>query len=486
VRDRLTAWALRHASAGPTGNALGDLVDGVPVDEMARARGLPLAAAHGIRTFYDQIDPAVRVCDGTACHFAGSAAVRGSLSRGGSVGEVRCLGRCYDAPSYLVDQAVHSRCGQESPRRRSLADPAVVLRHVLDGAHPDPDEDYALPDGEAILAAVAAARLRGRGGAAYPTAAKWRAARDTPAPDRYVVCNGDEGDPGSFVDRVLLEEDPHAVLAGMVACARVIGASRGFVYVRAEYPRARAVVAEAVDAARAAGHLGRGFDVEVVTGAGSYLCGEETALLQSIQGQRGEPSPRPPYPATCGIGGLPTVVQNVETLAVVPWVARGRGSGTKAVSVSGAVASPGLLEVPFGTPIRQILEDGAGGPRPGSTWGMALVGGPMGRVVQASAFDTPLGYDTLPGMGHAGIVVLDPSVSPRDLALHLMRFARLESCGACTPCRVGTSKLADATDRAGLERLLETMTLGSLCGFGVGVPRPLVDLLAAFGDRVLR
>jgi NADH:ubiquinone oxidoreductase subunit F (NADH-binding) len=211
---------------------------------------------------------------------------------------------------------------------------------------------------------------------------------------------------------------------------------------------------------------------------------------------RGEPRPRPPYPAQAGLFGLPTVVQNVETLAVVPLIARhGSGGQTKAVSVAGAVTQPGVVEVVLGTPLERVLAEGADGPAPGRTWRMALIGGPMGRVVPASAFSVPLSFEALPGMGHAGVVVLDDTMTPHALAQHLAAFARAESCGNCTPCRVGSARLADlftgptiatrAHSRDVLVRLLDTLELGSLCGFGQGVPRPFRDLVEHYGDEVL-
>jgi NADH:ubiquinone oxidoreductase subunit F (NADH-binding) len=370
--------------------------------------------------------------------------------------------------------------------RIAMTDTPVVLRNLIGSRSHSPLDEYDLPDGEAILSALEQTHLRGRGGAAFPTAAKWRAARDAPGDDRYVVANGDEGDPGSFVDRILLEEDPHAVLAGMLACARAIGAHRGIVYIRSEYPRAQLLMRAAIQQARDAKRLGTEFDVEVVSGAGSYICGEETALLNSIQGLRGEPRVRPPYPAQSGLWGKPTVVQNVETLAIVPWIARNRqGSGTKAVSLSGAISRPTVVEVKLGTPMIRVLEEAGLGPPDGRRWKMALVGGPMGRVVPASRFDVALSFDALPGMGHAGIVVLDETVSPRALAEHLFVFAAAESCGSCTPCRVGTSLLSGIRDRSAMERLLATLEMGSLCGFGTGVPRPIRDLIEHFGEEVL-
>lgn len=455
------------------------------LDELRReggASGLPPAWEDGIRSFYELLEPGTRPCVGTACRLARGELAAPAPRPGGAA---RCLGRCFEAP------AIETAPPLPIPRRSLSATP-VVLRHLLSSPAPDPWPDYDLPDGPAILAAVEASGLRGRGGAAYPTAAKWKAARDTPVArpnDRYVVANGDEGDPGAYVDRLLLEEAPHAVLAGMVACARAIGAAHGIVYIRAEYPAAAASMRAAIAEAGGRGLLG-GFDAKVVVGAGSYVAGEETALLRSIEGLRAEPAPKPPYPAVSGLGGRPTVVQNVETLSVVPFVAR-RGPGlarpdTKAVCVSGAVASPGVVEVDLGTPLVRVLEDGAGGAAAGRRWKMALVGGPLGRVVPARSFDVPLSFDALPGLGHAGVVVFDDAVSARALAEHLFEFARAESCGTCAPCRLGTAQLASRRSRPALERLLATIGEGSLCGFGQSVPRPLRDLLEAFGDEVLR
>ena len=434
---------------------------------------LPPVWQEGVRSFYAHLSapPGPMVCDGTSCHFAGATLAAG-------VAPVRCLGRCYEPPATSATPA--------GPiPRRSLAEPPVVLRHLVDGAAPaDAFDDYALPDGDTILQAVIDSGLRGRGGAAFPTGAKWKVARDTPADDGYVVANGDEGDPGAYVDRLLLEEDPHAVLAGMLACARAIGARRGVVFIRGEYPRAQERMRAAIAEAQARG-LHAGFDVRVVGGHGSYVAGEETALLRAIEGRRAEPSPKPPFPAERGLDGLPTVVQNIETLATVPWVIRRRRRGdTKAICLAGAVARPGVVEARLGTTLAEVLARGGGGAPPGRRWKMALVGGPMGRVVPASRFDTPLSYEALPGMGHAGVVVFDDGVSARALAAHRYAFAAAESCGSCVPCRVGTAQLARMRDRASLERLCETLELGSLCGFGQGVPRPLRDLLEHFGAEL--
>ncbi len=464
----LLEWARRRAGAVPPRRAIDALRSGP--DDAAATTGLPEAALEGVRTFYDHLHGATgpMTCVGTACAFAGGERAPER--------PVHCLGRCYEAPA---------RSGTAStpiPATSMASDPAV-LRHRF--AKASPLADYALPDGAAILAAVIASGLRGRGGAAYPTGAKWKAARETPAADRCVVANGDEGDPGAFVDRLLLEEAPHSILAGMVACARAIDARQGIVFIRGEYPTAVETMSAAIADARGRGLLGA-LDVRVVAGAGSYVAGEETALLRSIEGLRAEPAPKPPYPAVRGLHGLPTIVQNVETLAVVPRVVRnGRAANTKAVCLSGAVRHPGVVEIDLGTPLRRVLIEAGGGPPAPRRWSMALVGGPMGRIVPESAFDIPLAFDTLPGMGHGGIVVFDESVRPRDLALHLMEFARRESCGSCTPCRVGSAQLATRATIADLTRLLRTMEEGSLCGFGQGVPRPFHDLVRHYAAELL-
>lgn len=511
---KLGAWARRRARSRDAGNAITDLAAGFGAGEVAARRGLRPAAVEGIRSFYELLEGGARVCEGTACRFApGAEALRarlGELEPGG-LGVVRCLGHCYAAPALWSGRRVLVPPPGEEVERWiddwgadaephddlapipcvALARVPMILRHLVPGAarpasppaRPFPHE-YDLPGGDAILAAVDAAGLRGRGGAAFPTAAKWRAAREAVAAERWVVANGDEGDPGAFVDRLLLECDPHAVLAGLVACARAVRARHAVVYVRAEYPRALQIVRRAIAGAAGAGLLA-GVEITVAAGAGAYVVGEETALLEAIEGWRGEPRVKPPYPAQSGLWGAPTVVQNVETLAAVSAILRtGRAARTKVLSVSGAVARPGAVEVDLGTPLRRALVEGAGGPRAGSRWTMALVGGPLGRVVPAAEFDVPVDFAALPGLGHGGVVVLDERTSPRALAEHLFAFARAESCGSCAPCRLGTAKLHEAAGLPQLERLLDVLETGSRCGFGLGVPRPIRDLVAHFGREL--
>ncbi|MCC6623797.1 MAG: formate dehydrogenase subunit alpha [Deltaproteobacteria bacterium] len=481
VLERARRLARTHDDATP----IDDLAAGMSVAEVAARRGLPEARVRGIQTFYDLLpsgprDPAAppraHVCTGTACWSARQRA--GIATPEGD--EVRCLGRCYEAPAETG--AAIDRLPHPIPVR-SLTDPPVVFRHMF-GDLPELHALYAAVNPELVMVRLEASGLRGRGGAAYPTAAKWRAARDAPGARKFVVANGDEGDPGSFVDRLLLERTPHVVLAGMNLCARVIGATEGIVFVRGEYPEAARAARAAIDEAKLLGLFAPGFEVSVRVGAGSYVCGEETALIKAIEGQRAESQVKPPYPAQRGLFGCPTIVQNVETLSIVPWVVTtGEPPRSKAFSVSGAVSRPGAIEAPFGTTLAELLAE-AGRPI-GVRWTMALVGGPMGTVVPAADFDKPLDYMTMPGLGHGGVVVLDERTSPRALAEHLFAFAAAESCGSCAPCRLGTRALASRPDRASLERLLDTLATGSLCGFGQGVPRPIRDLLRAFPGEVV-
>jgi NADH:ubiquinone oxidoreductase subunit F (NADH-binding) len=324
-----------------------------------------------------------------------------------------------------------------------------------------------------------------------------------------VVANGDEGDPGSFVDRVLMERDPHAVLEGMALCAHAIGAGTGVVYVRSEYPEARERMQGAVEEARAAGllatgpaHAARPFAVRVESGRGSYVCGEETALLAAVEGRRGEARPRPPWPAERGLHGLPTVVNNVETLANLPaileigpdaYAALGtpRSRGTKALCLNQGFARPGIVEVEFGTPLAAVIEAGGGGRRPLAA---VLLGGPMGSLLPPAAWDVPICFGAMAErgirLGHGGLVAIPEDASPALLLRHLLAFAESESCGRCAPCALGSARAA-ALARAGpparapLERVLELMEQASLCGFGQLVPGPIRAVLERFGDAAL-
>ncbi|MBS3734852.1 MAG: NAD(P)H-dependent oxidoreductase subunit E [Phycisphaerae bacterium] len=358
--------------------------------------------------------------------------------------------------------------------------------------------------------------LRGRGGAGYPTGLKWRHVHDAPGAVKYVVCNGDEGDPGAFMDRMLLESYPYRVLEGLTIAAYAVGACEAHLYVRAEYPLAVARLGEAIARAGQRGLLGEricGSDasltVTVHRGAGAFVCGEETALLASIQGRRGMPRLRPPYPARQGLWGRPTLINNVETYALVPWILRhganafaaiGReaSKGTKVFALAGKVARGGLIEVPMGITLREIVEDIGGGVADGRRFKAVQIGGPSGGCVPAELSETPVDYEALQAvggiMGSGGLVVLDETDCMVEIARYFLEFTQDQSCGRCTPCRVGTrrmleilTRLCEGDGRDGdldrLEQLAEGVRRGSLCALGRTAPNPVVSTLAHFRDE---
>jgi NADH-quinone oxidoreductase subunit F len=355
---------------------------------------------------------------------------------------------------------------------------------------------------EAVLAAIEASGERGRGGGSFPTGRKWRAAAAQRGP-RVVIANGDEGDPGSFVDRLLMERDPHAVLEGLALCGFAVGAAEGIVYVRSEYPEAFGRLETAAREARAAGLLGprsaTRFDVRVESGHGSYVCGEETALIESLEGRRGEAQPRPPYPVERGLFGRPTVVNNVETLVVVPWIVeegadawRSLGSpacpGTKALCFNHGFARPGVVEVEIGTSLGRAVHELGGGSRDGRPLAGILLGGPMGSVLRPEEWDVPIDPVALAArgiqLGHGGIVALPHGTDWRALLVHLLGFMAEESCGRCVPCRLGSRRALELSQRPGepgtaarLRALLDLVRDTSLCGFGQGIPGPAARLL---------
>jgi formate dehydrogenase iron-sulfur subunit len=334
-----------------------------------------------------------------------------------------------------------------------------------------------------IVAEVEASGLRGRGGAAFPTGRKWRAVLARGAATAHVVCNADEGDPGAFIDRYLLEDDPHAVVEGLAIAGLATGARRGYVYVRKEYPEARAAIERAAAEARRDGVLGAAllgvgppFDLTVVEGQGSYVCGEETALLNALEGRRPDVRARPPYPAEHGLFGTPTAVNNVETLVAVPWIVRhGAGAyralgtagspGTKVLSLSSLFRRPGLYEVELGTPLREVVEQ-LGGGVDGELRGV-LVGGPLAGILPPRLLDTPLDFEAMRGVGcevgHGGVVAIDEHTSIAELVHHVFRFGAYESCGKCTPCRVGAARV---------EAIFAALAGGSATAAAPGSPPP--------------
>jgi len=364
-----------------------------------------------------------------------------------------------------------------------------------------------------VIDEVTKSGLRGRGGAGFPAGRKWGLTRQVPGDIKYMVCNADEGDPGAFMNRRVLEGDPHSVIEGMIIGAYAVGASYGYIYCRAEYPLAVETLIVAIAQAREFGFLGNNilgtdfnFDLEVRVGAGAFVCGEETALMASIMGQRGEPRPRPPFPSVKGVWGKPSNNNNVETYANVPqiilkgadWYASmgtERSKGTKTFAVGGNVAKPGLIEVPMGITLREIIFDVAGGIKDGRTYKAVQTGGPMGGCLTEEHLDLPLDYEALTQagsmMGSGGLVVMDDTSCMVDIARFFMDFTQAESCGKCTPCRVGTrrilellQKICDGKGEHGdiekLEELCHEVAKNSLCGLGQGAPNPVLSTLKHF------
>jgi NADH:ubiquinone oxidoreductase subunit F (NADH-binding)/NADH:ubiquinone oxidoreductase subunit E len=507
--------------------------------EAARRSGLPEATVYGVSTFYDDLlaprgERHVRVCTGTACFAAtgdahvdalrdGLGVELGERSADGAVSlaETVCLGLCHAAPAVRVGDVIDAGPGAVArvlagttraapePLPASLLDEPVLtlpgdwsgLRAAVAGGSP-----------EALLEAVKEADVRGRGGAGFPAGQKWQFARAATGERKFIVANGDEGDPGSYIDKGLMERSPALLLEGMALAGYAVGADHGFVLCRSEYPLSKPALERAAEQARAAGLLGPdilgsgfAFDVSIVEGAGSYVVGEETALLACLQGLRGTVSARPPFPAQSGVHGMPTVVNNVETLCNIPFIAREGAAAYRALSPDGTAGSklvcfnerfahPGVYEVPFGLTVRELCEDVAGGLIDGRSIKALQIGGPLGGILPASQLDAVFDFAPLAELGcmvgHGGIVAFDDTTDMRDVARHLLHFGASESCGKCFPCRIGMRRgyeafAADApVDRADLEALLETLELGSLCAHGGGMPAPIRSLIAHWPDEL--
>ncbi|MDE2251587.1 MAG: formate dehydrogenase [Gammaproteobacteria bacterium] len=402
--------------------------------------------------------------------------------------------------------------------RCGVIDPQSLADYQAHGGYAGLQAALAM-DGAGIVKAVTDSGLRGRGGAAFPTGIKWRTVLETAAPQKYIVCNADEGDSGTFSDRLLMEGDPLCLIEGMTIAGLAVGATRGYIYLRCEYPHAHAALNAALAAARAAGFLGqsvagsgRAFDLEVRLGAGAYICGEETSLLESLEGKRGQVRFKPPLPAIRGLFDSPTVVNNVITFASVPIVlargaacyrdfGTGRSRGTLPVQLAGNIRRGGLVECAFGVPLRTLLEEFGGGSRTGRPVRAVQVGGPLGSYWPASKFDTPLDYEAFAqqgGMlGHGGIVVFDDTVDMAAQARYAFEFCALESCGKCTPCRIGSTRGVEVIDRlragdrpaqqeALLRDLCNTLTHGSLCALGGLTPLPVLSALEHFPEDFVK
>ncbi len=404
----------------------------------------------------------------------------------------------------------------------------VVLRNC-GKINPENIEDYIAEDGyealakvitectpDDVLEIIKASGLRGRGGAGFPTWLKWNLTKKATGSPKYIICNADEGDPGAFMNRAVLESDPHSVVEGMIIAAYTIGASQGYVYCRAEYPIAVDTLNIAIQQARDYGLMGKNifgtdfsFDLEVRMGAGAFVCGEETALIASIEGKRGEPYPKPPFPATQGVFGKPTNINNVETYANIPqiivngpeWFASmgtEKSKGTKTFALAGDVKKTGLIEVPFGITLREIVFDVGGGIKGDKKFKAIQTGGPMGGCLPESYLDLPVDYESLGAagsiMGSGGMVVMDEDTCMVDIARFFMEFTQAESCGKCVPCRVGTKRILEIltriTEGKGKENDIETLEVlcsqiiqDSLCGLGKGAPNPIISTLKHFRDE---
>ena len=508
--------------------------------EVGRVLGVPLADVHGVIDFYEMLsrEPmgriVARVCKAPACALAGADALADALCRHLKMapGEVSsdgeftvehapCLGLCDHAPALLVGEVAIGRadatqaaeiCGRSEARPISFVGGDIhILTSNCGQGHPTSFADYSSGGGYAglkkaltmvpqqVLAEVKTAGLVGRGGAAFPTGIKWEGAAKAAGQPKYIVCNADESEPGTFKDRILMEEDPHRTIEGMIIAAHAVGACRGYIYVRGEYPCAFKVMGDALAEARQAGVIGANilgagldFDIEMRLGAGAYICGEETALLESIEGKRGFPRIKPPFPTTHGLFGKPTVINNVETFCNVPLIldkgaaeyrkiGTERSPGPKLFCVSGQIERPGLYEVPFGATLRHLLYDLAGGLHQGRKLQAVLMGGAAGAFAAEQDLDVVLSFESLNAaglpLGSGAVMVFDETADMGDALRRLAHFFADESCGKCYPCQLGARRQYEILDRAASgrpvagdrERLSDvggTMIDASLCGLG--------------------
>ncbi len=516
----------------------------------------------------------VVVCDGTDCHALAAdknlyKMLRREMMKNGisdqvELTRVSCLSLCEFEPIVIVypegfiysrvkaadaSEIVHAHLIQGTPVQRLIApedelhserieaiddipffhdQQRIALRNcgIID---PENIDEYIAADGYKALAKaltmmtsgevieeIKQAGLRGRGGGGFPTGSKWEFAAQQKNAQKYIVCNGDEGDPGAFMDRSVLESDPHSVLEAMAIGGYAIGATTGFIYVRAEYPVAVQRLGLAIAQAREYGLLGKNlfasgfdFDIEIRLGAGAFVCGEETALMNSIEGKRGMPNPKPPFPAVRGLWGKPTVINNVETLAnIAPIISKGanffssigteRSKGTKVFALGGNINHTGLAEVPMGTTLRQVIFDIGGGIPKGKRFKAVQTGGPSGGCLTQEHLDTPIEYDTLTSlgsmMGSGGMIVMDEDTCMVDVARFYLDFTKDESCGKCAPCRIGTLRLLEILEKitvgkgtmedlSSLQELGQQIKAGSLCGLGQTAPNPVLSTLKYFFDE---
>ena len=395
-------------------------------------------------------------------------------------------------------------------------DPGSMEEYIATGGYQALEKVIKTMTPEAVIEEVLKSGLRGRGGAGFPTGTKWKLTRAAAGTKKYIICNADEGDPGAFMDRSVLESDPHAVLEGMIIAAYAVGSDEAYIYCRAEYPKAIARLNQAIGQARRKGFLGKNilgtdfsYDIKIKEGAGAFVCGEETALIASIEGRRGMPRFRPPFPANAGLWGKPTNINNVETFANISWIILNGGAayaaygtadskGTKVFAMAGKVRRTGLVEVPMGITINSIIFDVCGGIANGRQFKAVQMGGPSGGCIPASMCDTPIDYQQINKtgaiMGSGGLIVMDETTCMVDVARYFLTFTQSESCGKCTFCRIGTKRMLEILERItvgqgtmqdldNLEELSAQIKSASLCGLGQSAPNPVITTLKYFRDE---
>jgi len=522
----------------------------IPAEELTALSGrinIPVSRLHGVASFYPHFrltPPAradVKVCGDMSCHLRGACELKSSLerrfagakARDVSIRDASCLGRCDQAPALAINDQIYSGVSEEQADvlvRIALAgdelpEPPRAVRRSDCASDPYPGaEKYAClkslaasRDVDAVLATLKASDLRGLGGAGFATELKWSLVRREPGPEKYIVCNADESEPGTIKDRFILTNLPYLVIEGMVLAGLVTGAQKGFLYIRHEYEEQEHILAEELMRCRKAGLVGRGilgtdlnFDLEIFVSPGGYICGEESALLEAIEGKRAEPRNKPPFPVQQGLWGKPTVINNVETFANVPQIlARGpewyKSAGTngvaglKFIGVSGCVERPGVFEVPMGTPASELIFNYAGGIRGGRTLKGFAPSGPSSGYLPAAMADVHLDFKSLAAagsmLGSGAMVVCDDRTCMLDMALNAVRFFRNESCGKCVPCRVGSQKMTElltrwtqgrgsTADYALVQELSEALRLTSICGLGQVVPAPIASVMKHFPEEV--
>lgn len=416
----------------------------------------------------------------------------------------------------LIDTDFYKKQHRIALRNCGIINPEIIEEYIGTGGYAALGKVLTKMSSDDVIQTILDSGLRGRGGGGFPTGLKWRLAKGNNSDQKYVCCNADEGDPGAFMDRSVLEGDPHAVLEAMAIAGYAIGASQGYIYVRAEYPIAVDRLKIAIDQAREMELLGNNifgsdfsFDIDLRLGAGAFVCGEETALMTSIEGNRGEPRPRPPFPAQKGLFGKPTILNNVETYANIPqiilngaeWFASmgtEKSKGTKVFALGGKIHNTGLVEIPMGTTLREVIEEIGGGIPNGKKFKAAQTGGPSGGCIPAEHFDIPIDYDNLIAigsmMGSGGLIVLDEDDCMVDIAKFFLEFTVEESCGKCTPCRIGTKRMLEILERIAkgqssieeldkLKELCYYIKENSLCGLGQTAPNPVLSTLHFFRDE---